>query len=205
MTLAATNVLAFDAMGEAFGQWCRQFTLNELMGFFGVAEATAKKWRSGKLPIDKHIAAMAERWGDPFVEHLFAPAVRRAELDMLGQLESVEVQISLMRERMTHEARRRDRLGLAAGAAGRIAGLAVGPADAVSGEAQRLGGEVGPSVGRLAALRHGAIGAVGGMILLAAAMHGPLCDLLDHSSFASRSVRTVSMARVKAARGVRIS
>ncbi|MTK12685.1 MAG: hypothetical protein F8N39_11550 [Clostridiaceae bacterium] len=204
MALTATNVLSFGAISESFGNWCQHFAVKDLMASFGVAEQTAKRWRAGKLPESLHLAAMVERWGQPFLDTIFAPALSRVERDLVGQMESVEVQISSMRERMVNEARRRDRLCVAAHAGGLDAGLDVGGAPVVGAAAERRGGMVGGKGGALATLSHGMAGALGGVILLIAAFHGPISDLLDGGDdFAGRTGRNVVAARVLCGKGRR--
>ncbi|MDR3438972.1 hypothetical protein [Telmatospirillum sp.] len=203
MALTTANVLSFGAIGESFGSWCQHFTVKELMTDFGVAEQTAKKWRSGKLPEALHMAAMVERWGQPFLDTIFAAALSRVEADLVGQMESVEVQISTMRERMINEARRRDRLCVAARAAGLADDLGIGITPVVGPAAERRVSMVAENGGALAAISRGAIGAIGGVILLVAAFHGPLSDLLDDGGdFAGRTTRSVA-ARVVSGRSGR--
>lgn len=198
MTLAATNFLAFGDIGDAFGVWVRRFSVKELMAAFAVAEQTAKKWRSGKLPEQRHFAAMVERWGQPFLAAIFAPALARAETDLIGQLESVEVQISVLRERVTHEAKRGAAVRLAAVEVGGGVDLDIPVPPVVGVAAGRSGGNAGAVRASVAA--HG-WRLAGIVILLAAALHGPLSDVLGDGLFAARAGRGVSAARVVRAGG----
>ncbi|MBF0326009.1 MAG: hypothetical protein HQL42_13190 [Alphaproteobacteria bacterium] len=124
MTLTALNVLSFGAVGEAFGDWCQNFTVKDLMGRFGVAEQTAKKWRTGKIAEPKHLVAMVEEWGADFLNAVFAPALAHAEADLESELELIETRLGHLRERIRDENSRNARLrgdagGVGAGAGGR--------------------------------------------------------------------------------------
>ena len=64
-------------MGERLRKWLKQefpsHTAKEVAREFGASPHTGKKWLQGELPANKHMFAMVERWGWPFVEFVYEP------------------------------------------------------------------------------------------------------------------------------------
>lgn len=106
--LKARAPLSFDAVGKAFGAWCRNFEVKELMRMFGVAEQTAKKWRQGNLPDNKRWVYMVEIWGQDFLLTIFSPALTqsRNDVDLDRDLEVMAASLKVMKEQFS-EARHR--------------------------------------------------------------------------------------------------
>lgn len=89
-----------DAVAAAIGDWCRRWPEKVLARDFGVALQTAKKWRRGlEMPAGRHLAAMAERWGRPFIEHAFQ-SVAHGTLE--HRLEALETSFALIRQDLTN-------------------------------------------------------------------------------------------------------
>lgn len=198
MTLTAINLATFGAVGEAFGQWCRAFTIKDLMALFGVAEQTAKKWRQGKLPEPKHMVAMVELWREDFLLAVFSPALGEDELDLDAELARMERRIGLIRERVTHEAKRGQGLRHAART------LVAGGADdrrtggAATACGQRSGRAVAePRTASVAEVGRRFVRVLTVLLALAGAVSVPVADMIDDIDLA-RTVRTV---RVKTGRG----
>lgn len=91
-----------DDVSAAIGAWCRRWPAKELSRDFGVAIQTAKKWRLGlEMPAGRHLVAMAERWGQAFLDHAFAPVLDDLSLDR--RLEALEASFALIRQDLCHD------------------------------------------------------------------------------------------------------
>lgn len=197
MTLATVNLLSFGQVSEAFGIWCRRWSVKDLMRQFGVAEQTAKSWRAGHLPASKHLIAMVALWRQPFLTALFAAALENVERDLVSDLESVEAQLASIREKLRHETARHHRLCLDAGKTGPGNAPAVGADAGDVGGAGRSGGDAAGTGGVLASVGRGTARTLGAILLLTAALHGPISDLLEDGSFGARTGRHAPVVRVR--------
>lgn len=91
-----------DAVSAAIGEWCRRWPEKALARDFAVALQTAKKWRRGEdMPAGRHLVAMAERWGQPFLDHAFQAVLDDVTLD--GRLEALEASFALLRRDLRHD------------------------------------------------------------------------------------------------------
>ncbi|EPY00929.1 hypothetical protein [Magnetospirillum fulvum] len=195
MTLAALNVLSFGAVGDAFGQWCRVYSAKDLMALFGVAEQTAKKWRTGKLPEPKHLVAMTQYWGEDFLLCVFAPVLRQTDSDLLGDLAAIERRVALIRQRVTHESHRSQNLRASAralidGADG--AGGPVGAADPMDQYQDRAADGAGASA---IPSRSPLIRTLAGVVMMVAALHEPLSVALGEDGALWARTSRVHVAR----------
>lgn len=129
--------------------WLAPFEAKVVAGWLTTPEAevayrTVEAWKAGRtLPQEKHLAAMARRWGRPFVEHLFAPLLG-LEVDVEARLDRVLADIQHIKGDIEHE--RKTRGGAAGRAVGRAAaglgravgagrGMVVGAGESVAGAA----------------------------------------------------------------------
>lgn len=178
MTLTAVNFLSFGEVGTAFGRWVCRWQVKELMAMFGCAEQTAKKWRQGQLPENKHMVAMVERWGEEFLLTIFAPVLQQTDYSLERQLAAIENRVSLIRERLAdvspHAVPHRR--------------PADGRAVAVADEP---GGADGVGVAVAARTRTKAARAVALALALIASLHGPIAEVLGDGDFGARVVRSV--------------
>ena len=66
-------------MGARVSAWARQAyprdTAKLLARDFGASPHTTKKWLSGCLPSNEHLAAMGRRWGKRFLAFVYEPVV----------------------------------------------------------------------------------------------------------------------------------
>lgn len=91
-----------EAVSGAIGEWCRRWPEKTLARDFDVALQTAKKWRRGlDMPAGRHLVAMADRWGQPFLDHAFAAVLDNTTLD--GRLAALETSFALLRQDLTHD------------------------------------------------------------------------------------------------------
>jgi hypothetical protein len=79
-----------DVVGERIAQWITRETEKDAARAFGVSQRTVKSWRAGQLPQMRHLMAMASRWGEAFLEDVFAPLLsdKTSLGDRLLRLES---------------------------------------------------------------------------------------------------------------------
>ena len=61
--------------GERLAAWLQPMSAKALAVEFEVDWRTSERWKAGQLPGFRHFAAMVDRWGAAFVEHVFAPAL----------------------------------------------------------------------------------------------------------------------------------
>ena len=70
-------------MGERLKQRLRQefpyCNASAIAREFGASHNTIEKWLGGNLPANKHMFAMVERWGWPFLEFVYEPCFRGHE------------------------------------------------------------------------------------------------------------------------------
>lgn len=183
MTLTAINVLAFGQVGEAFGRWVCRWSVKDLMSMYGCAEQTAKKWRQGQLPENKHMVAMVERWGEEFLLAIFAPVLAQSDMSLERQLCAIENRITLIRERLVDDTHPLSHRGPIADQGGDT-----------TAQLGRIDGESGPAPTRSWA-KAGRTCAVA--LALIAVLHGPLADVMGLGDFGARMSRSV---RVRAGR-----
>jgi len=190
MGVGTINFLAFGAVGDAFRAWCAPYPAKALATQFGVVEATAERWRVGKLPEPRHLVRMVEVWGAPFLSFIFAPAVAQTRDDLLGDLDAIEAHVALIRQRMAHAQQHSADLRAALDAAGVVAGRDGRPARPIAGAAQPGGGAAGTAGATARSRRRRAWETLAVLLMLSAAIHEPIAAALDDAAPWTRLVRT---------------
>lgn len=123
-------------VGERLALWFATTPAKVIARDFGVAIQTAKGWKRGQLPQMAHFAAMAARWGEDFLDFVFAPALADAP-DLARRLERMEkraaqfaAELADLKQQVTH--------GKMAVGAGECAGSG-GGTDGAGAQRARLG------------------------------------------------------------------
>lgn len=121
--------LSLEAMARQLAVWLAPWSAKEVAAMVSTPDSvvdyrTAEAWKSGRtFPQTKHWAAMAARWGRPFLDCVFAPALAEADsADIDVRLERVLRDIDLIRLEIKNERK-----------AGRLAGRAVDAAASAAG------------------------------------------------------------------------
>lgn len=96
---------AVDAVSERFGGWCRRFTEKSLANLINCEVRTAKGFRSGSLPNNRHLIRMIELWGLDWLEFVFEPILRETDLDLERRLTRIEAGIATLRRDLADEKR----------------------------------------------------------------------------------------------------
>lgn len=76
-------------VGERIALWLRSSPAKVVACEFQVAVQTAKGWKRGQLPLMGHFTAMVARWGQDFLDYVFAPALADVP-DVAHRLERME-------------------------------------------------------------------------------------------------------------------
>ena len=92
------GMLGINPVSERIALWVRDYPAKELARMFEVEERTARGWREGNFPQNKHLVAMAERWGLEFLEDVFAPVLGE-EITPERRLERIERDVKALRLR----------------------------------------------------------------------------------------------------------
>lgn len=80
---------SYKKVAKRTSSWLSDYSAKELSVMFDVSERTAKGWRSGNLPQNKHLISMIERWGMAFVEDIFSPALDQ-QISPYNRLERIQ-------------------------------------------------------------------------------------------------------------------
>lgn len=142
-------------VGQQLAAWLAPYPAKRLARLFGVEPRTAKAWRSGELPQNRHLIAMVALWGRPFIDHIFAPVLVPAPADLARRLERLQIEISDIRRVIDGGAGLATADGLSAPAGERMA-RAAQPALAGAAVAVRRAGVVACLVAALAGCFPGA-------------------------------------------------
>lgn len=121
-----------DAVQRQLAEWLKPYSAKKLARLLSTRDAavdcrTAERWKSGEtMPQARTLAVMVQRWGQPFLSHLYAPLLG-VDVDVEARLERVLVEIQAVKEEVEYERKKRGgafgrSLGAAAAAAGRAAG-----------------------------------------------------------------------------------
>mgnify|MGYP001806376871 CR=1 FL=1 len=128
---ATCDGLAADEMalaGQRLAEWLAPFSAKALMVRFRVSLDTAKGWKAGQMPANRHLLRMVRDWGDEFLGHLFRDQLG-AEVDVEVRLERVLHLVEQVKSEIEHERKARR------GVVGRGSGV---PHQYRSGQSQRL-------------------------------------------------------------------
>lgn len=75
----------------------RQHSAKDLIKMFKVSERTARGWREGNFPQNKHLLDMVERWGQEFIDDIFSP-LTQLEIDDAHHLECISHHVSALQK-----------------------------------------------------------------------------------------------------------
>ena len=84
-------------VGERIAAWCRTYDYKSLARMFGVEPRTAKAWRTGSLPQMKHLIAMAQFWGEGFLQDIFQDVLVETDAALDRRLERLERELHSIR------------------------------------------------------------------------------------------------------------
>lgn len=93
-----------DVVGKRIAQWVTQETEKDAARAFGVSLRTVKSWRAGQLPQMRHLMAMAARWGEAFLEDVFAPLMTDTPT-LTDRLSRLELEIASIRRQVDDDSR----------------------------------------------------------------------------------------------------
>lgn len=129
--LFGASASGLHPVGERIALWFSDAPAKVIAREFEVAVQTAKGWKRGQLPLMAHFAAMVARWGEDFLDFVFAPALADAP-DLAQRLERMEKraaqfsrELADLKQQVTHEKvadRPRRAVGAGGGGAGSVAG-----------------------------------------------------------------------------------
>ncbi|MBK1640252.1 hypothetical protein CKO24_14525, partial [Rhodothalassium salexigens DSM 2132] len=90
-----------EILGPRLADWLRSYDYKTVAAMFPpTAPQTAKRWKAGSLPQVPHMAAMVERWGRPFVDHVFEPLLGDVPLER--RAERIEADMRQLRKDLAH-------------------------------------------------------------------------------------------------------
>lgn len=92
-----------EVVGKRIAQWVAREAEKDAARTFGVSLRTVKGWRAGQLPQMRHLMAMATRWGESFLEDVFAPLMS-VYPSVDGRLQRLEAEIASIRRQIGDEA-----------------------------------------------------------------------------------------------------
>lgn len=108
--LFGASASGLHPVGERIALWFSDAPAKVIAREFAVAVQTAKGWKRGQLPLMAHFAAMVARWGEDFLDFVFAPALADAPSlsQRLERMEKRAAQFSReladLKQQVTHEA-----------------------------------------------------------------------------------------------------
>ena len=141
---SAADALLADELamaGQRLAEWLAPFSAKGLMTRFRVSLDTAKGWKAGQMPANRHLLRMVRDWGDDFLAHLFQDQLG-AEVAVEARLERAlriidQVKTEIEHERKTRRGAVGRAVGVVAAGAGRMAGqMGAGAVAAGTGMAQ---------------------------------------------------------------------
>ena len=113
---ATCSVLADDVeelVGPRLRDWMQPYSAKWLAQTFDTSVSAAEKWKTGKLPAFKHMAAMLAYWGQSFADQVLEPVI--ADPRTLEQRAArIEQDMTALRKEIAHAERAQ---GLGGGAA----------------------------------------------------------------------------------------
>ena len=103
LSLAGSDALRLE-VGARIARWIARESEKEAARAFGVSPRTVKSWRAGQLPQMRHLMAMASRWGEAFLDDVFAPVLSQ-DTKLTVRLERLEAEIAAIRREVTRTSR----------------------------------------------------------------------------------------------------
>lgn len=93
------SVETIDEMSERVARWLKdKGDYKSVARILGADPRNVQYWFAGNMPRMKVFARMAEVWGEPFLEYVFAPVLQESDISLEKRLLRIEADLEAVRD-----------------------------------------------------------------------------------------------------------